>query len=67
LYVEKREKVTIDMCFHLDEKRDPCTELPRWKLKNDKGRVLKACDAHLADGLRRCGLPARVDEYDPKS
>jgi hypothetical protein len=55
------------MCFHLDEKRDPCTELPRWKLKNDKGRILKACDAHLADGLRRCGLPARVDEYDPKS
>lgn len=65
--MEKREKVTIEMCFHHDEERNPCTETPQWKLKNDKGRILKACDVHLADGLRRCGLPALVEAYEPKA
>jgi len=64
---EREEKITVEMCYHKSERKDPCCELPKWKLQNtDSGRKFKVCDIHLAWGIRLCGAPAMVDEYSPR-
>lgn len=36
---------------------------PVWRLKSEEtGQEALVCDAHLAEGLRRMGLPARVEK-----
>jgi hypothetical protein len=33
-----------------------------WQLHSTE-RCMYVCDAHLANGLRQCGLPALVDQH----
>jgi len=62
---ERKEKPTIDMCFHKEAgSGNLCKHKPTWKLKGEKHKF-KVCDEHLAWGIRICGLPAMVDKYDP--
>lgn len=61
---EKREKPTIDMCYHRDIKTgSPCVIPPMWKLKGEK-HAFKVCDEHLAWGIRTSGFPALVDKHE---
>lgn len=62
------DKITVEMCFHKGEKREPCVEDPKWKLSNvESGYRFKVCDTHLAWAIRLCGAPAMVDEYHPRA
>lgn len=63
----REEKPTVEMCYHRGENKDPCAQIPTWKVSNsEKGYRFKVCDVHLAWSLRLCGLPAIVEEYDCK-
>jgi hypothetical protein len=59
---EKRETVTIDMCYYRGvRKSQPCANPPLWRLKGEKYRF-KVCDEHLAWGIRLSGMPALVEK-----
>lgn len=63
--IQRSDKVTIEMCYHKGDDKDPCINPPMWKLKTVDGSYrFKVCDAHLAWCIRLCGFPALVDTYE---
>lgn len=51
---------TMRMCRYIHEIDPPCRGPCRWCLVGDAGEFV-VCDAHLADAIRSCDLPARID------
>lgn len=66
LYLGMRDrKTTAHLCIG---KMVPCGEKAYWRLtREEDGRIVYACDEHLAAALRWCGLPARVDPIENTS
>ena len=51
---------TVYICFRLG-----CEETPQWTLTPSGRGSVRVCDLHLGPILRACGLPARVDAWEP--
>jgi hypothetical protein len=52
---------TMKMCRFIDVTMPPCHGPPRWNLESDDGNSFVTCDVHLAEGIRRSGLPAFIE------
>lgn len=63
MYID--EYITRELCFLFSNQEIACRGEPVWELHN-KNRCIYVCDAHLADGLRKCGLPALIDSHVPR-
>lgn len=56
--------ITIELCTLVADNYNKCSGDPMWEL-HTKERCMYVCDAHLALGLRICGLPALVEQHVP--
>ena len=51
---------TMRMCRFIGETEPPCHGPYRWMLESD-GVTFVVCDSHLAEGIRKSGLPAYIE------
>jgi hypothetical protein len=54
--------ITKELCSLITDNSVMCHGEPTWQLHSTE-RCMYVCDAHLANGLRQCGLPALVDQH----
>lgn len=50
---------TMRMCRFMWLEEPTCYGPCRWMLETD-GKAFAVCDTHLAEGIRKCGLPAQI-------
>jgi len=50
----------MKMCRFIEMTEPPCCGGYRWNLAHEDGSSFVTCDAHLAEGIRRSGLPAYI-------
>lgn len=60
--MKKEEKETRELCVLVLDTSVQCQENPEWLLETVEQRMY-VCDAHLANALRKCGVPALVNCY----
>ena len=56
--------ITRELCTLISDNSAQCKGDPTWQLHSTE-RCMYVCDAHLAAGLRMCGLPALIDQHIP--
>ena len=56
--------ITRELCTLIADGSVLCRGEPMWQLHSTE-RCMYVCDAHLAMGLRMCGLPALIDQHVP--
>lgn len=50
---------TMRMCRFVEMTEPPCCGPSRWLLETE-GKQFVVCDSHLAEGIRKSGLPAYI-------
>ncbi len=61
----KSSTPTMRLCRFIGLDAPPCYGPYRWMLETD-GRIFVVCDSHLAEGIRRSGLPAYISSKPPE-
>lgn len=62
--MKKEEKETRELCTLVLDTSVHCQEDPKWLLETEVQRMY-VCDAHLANAIRKCGVPALINCHTP--
>lgn len=62
--MESDNAITKQLCSLISDISVSCLGDPKWQLKSAE-HCMYVCDAHLATGLRTCGIPALIDQHVP--
>ena len=60
--MKQDDVITKELCCLISDRSVICFGEPTWQLHSTE-RCMYVCDAHLAAGLRACGLPALIDQH----